>query len=846
MDEGTGTVIGDASGQGNTGAATAVTWATAGKYGKALSFNGTSSWVTVPDASSLRLSTATTLSAWVRPTTVTNWRTIVLKEHLAGSGASYGLYASNGIAPSGWFQTNAEDVTRVDGPSALPVNTWNHVAVTYDGTTARLHVNGTQVSQTPVSGALHDDGGVLRIGGNSVWGEYFTGTLDEVRIYNRAQSQTEIQTDMNTAVNTSPPDPDPDPTPTGLVAAYGMDEGTGTVIGDASGQGNTGAATAVTWATAGKYGKALSFNGTSSWVTVPDASSLRLSTATTLSAWVRPTTVTNWRTIVLKEHLAGSGASYGLYASNGIAPSGWFQTNAEDVTRVDGPSALPVNTWNHVAVTYDGTTARLHVNGTQVSQTPVSGALHDDGGVLRIGGNSVWGEYFTGTLDEVRIYNRAQSQTEIQTDMNTAIGEVVAALARRSAPADLRADNATLSAASTSLLAPRDRITPHECFEHQEQADREEGWVKNRFAWCQIGKYTAFRAIPQEPVQYSEINVMLIGATFRNTGTRNVPPQAATGRDIVVDVYVYDVETSGPLPPTKLFLLGMDIGNKPHCNHIQTWQGNPITNHRTKTIADWKLGKSSIVPAFQARLHCDLEHAPTDNGHFMVATKFEHYARYPNWPLIRAYNRGDHAVVRCDSSSDINSDGGCIFNDVLSSVLLKRGQGYDKAYAHYWKACYNSADTYPHSSEATKGLPGCATYSSNKPPPSDSRLHRVREPHQGNNNARAQLRCNSLWPNYTTPGLECDEYPFASTKERSAATDQARRFSVCTIPGTGGDDNGVAGRALNRFYLNERIITGDEYFLRFNTHLDGQNERPAAPTRNQLCGTADPNSEYEH
>src|SRR4051812_46708660 len=79
-------------------------------------------------------------------------------------------------------------------------------------------------------------------------------------------------------------------TSTGLVAAYGFDEGSGTAVGDASGQNNNGVASATTW-TAGKFGNALVFNGTTAKVTVPNAPSLQLTTGMTLEAWVFPTTV---------------------------------------------------------------------------------------------------------------------------------------------------------------------------------------------------------------------------------------------------------------------------------------------------------------------------------------------------------------------------------------------------------------------------------------------------------------------------------------------------------------------------------------------------------------------------
>ena len=91
----------------------------------------------------------------------------------------------------------------------------------------------------------------------------------------------------NTATATTPA-----PTgPSGLVAAFGFDEGSGTSVTDGSGNGNNGTISNTTWAAAGKFGKALQFNGTSALVTVPDAASLHLTTAMTLEAWVNPSTV---------------------------------------------------------------------------------------------------------------------------------------------------------------------------------------------------------------------------------------------------------------------------------------------------------------------------------------------------------------------------------------------------------------------------------------------------------------------------------------------------------------------------------------------------------------------------
>jgi hypothetical protein len=202
---------------------------------------------------------------------------------------------------------------------------------------------------------------------------------------------------------------------TGLVAAYGFEEGTGTAVADSSGKGNNGTITAATWSTAGKHGKALSFNGTSAQVSVPDANSLDLTTGMTLEAWVNPTALGIWRTVIFKERTGGM--LYSLYANDGAnKPVGQvFLANGEQNAAGTGP--LPLNTWTHLAATYDGSAVRLYVNGNLVRTFAVSGSLANTSSPLRIGGNSIWGERFAGLIDDVRVYNRPLGASEIQSDM---------------------------------------------------------------------------------------------------------------------------------------------------------------------------------------------------------------------------------------------------------------------------------------------------------------------------------------------------------------------------------------------------------------------------------------------
>ncbi|MGW3351112.1 LamG-like jellyroll fold domain-containing protein [Nonomuraea rubra] len=506
MNENAGSTIADSAGT-NTGTLTSTTWSATGKYGPALSFNGTSSWVTVNDAPNLRLTTGMTLEAWVNPTTVSSWRTVIMKQYTGD--LAYVLSAgSDSNRPHTVIHTTGEVGT--GGTASLPLNAWSHLAATYDGTTLRLYVNGVLTSERTAGGPIRTDNGVLRIGGNSLWGEHFNGLIDEVRIYNRALNAVQIQTDMNTPIgaepepdtqaptapgspaatggpgsaqltwtaatdnvgvegytvhrsttpgftpsganqvgsaqatsftdaglaagtyyyrirafdaasNLSPSSPEVSATVTtppanpGLVAAYGMNENAGSTIADSAGT-NTGTLTNSTWSATGKYGPALSFNGTSSWVTVNDAPNLRLTTGMTLEAWVNPTTVSSWRTVIMKQYTGD--LAYVLSAgSDSNRPHTVIHTTGEVGT--GGTASLPLNTWSHLAATYDGTTLRLYVNGVLASERTAGGPIRTDNGVLRLGGNSLWGEYFNGLIDEVRIYNRALNATEIQTDMST-------------------------------------------------------------------------------------------------------------------------------------------------------------------------------------------------------------------------------------------------------------------------------------------------------------------------------------------------------------------------------------------------------------------------------------------
>ena len=194
------------------------------------------------------------------------------------------------LVPSGGGTLDGS-IRLTSGTTPFPVDRWSDVAVTYEGSTLRLYVNGREVSSQATTGTIQTPSNPLWIGGNRPYGENFHGLIDESRVYDHALSENEIRRDM--AMPVAPA--------AGLVAAYAFDAGSGTTAADASGNHNTGEIRGATWAP-GRYGNALRFDGDAAVVRVPASPSLNLTRAMTLSAWIRPSEPqSGWRTIVQRQ-----------------------------------------------------------------------------------------------------------------------------------------------------------------------------------------------------------------------------------------------------------------------------------------------------------------------------------------------------------------------------------------------------------------------------------------------------------------------------------------------------------------------------------------------------------------
>lgn len=212
-----------------------------------------------------------------------------------------------------------------------------------------------------------------------------------------------------------------------LVLNYTFDAETGTLVKDRSTYGNNGQlvntsapAAYVTGLTGHK--KALNLVGTQhQFVNIPDTTASTLDVNKySLASWVRYTGVQNDKTLERWEVLEKDGAYWMNIRTNGLLRVGGFYGGCANANwkYFDSPSPIPVNTWTHVASTYNGSQLTIWVNGVKVGSRAITGATCTNNEPLAVGAKNAVTKglleaFFDGNLDDVRVYNRVLTATEI-------------------------------------------------------------------------------------------------------------------------------------------------------------------------------------------------------------------------------------------------------------------------------------------------------------------------------------------------------------------------------------------------------------------------------------------------
>ena len=329
-----------------------------------------------------------------------------------------------------------------------------HIAVTYDGgTTLKVYVNGVLRATKTLSGVLDTPSGTnIEIGTWPLATSNFGGLIDEVKIYNTAHTSEEIQAQYDKENNG----------PVSLWAAEGdaqdlLDGNDGTLVGGTSFAG-------------GMLGRAFSFDGLDDHVVVPDSDNLNAANGITVEAWVYLTGKQGQNRDIISKDGELTQRQFILTASNldrfraHVGVTGGLQF-------FDGQVPVQLNRWYHVAMTYDGASLKLYVDGKLDGSIPVSGPIVATTEPVRIGGGAPVGRaplHFPGLIDEVQIFNRALSDCQIAVNALVSCVPADTTAPDVTVPADITKEATTAAGAAVSFSASANDdvdgpITPVTC-----------------------------------------------------------------------------------------------------------------------------------------------------------------------------------------------------------------------------------------------------------------------------------------------------------------------------------------------------------------------------------------------
>jgi hypothetical protein len=225
---------------------------------------------------------------------------------------------------------------------------------------------------------------------------------------NNLLSDSNERNATTTSANTGPYTTDAN-----TIGLWHFDETSGNTVSDESGNGNNGTATGTTIVD-GKFGKARSFNGTSDKATITSSLSLNVSPHLTLEAWIKPSGFSAINTFLRKNGPNSQNGYLMHFKNNGTAFDFGINTKFGLGTETPvNPAYFLDGKWHHVAATYDGAVARVYFDGVPVDQDSFNETIGTNSSdPVSIGANDVYGEYFKGLIDEVRISNKVRQPQE--------------------------------------------------------------------------------------------------------------------------------------------------------------------------------------------------------------------------------------------------------------------------------------------------------------------------------------------------------------------------------------------------------------------------------------------------
>lgn len=438
LNEETGTLV-DHSGMGHNGAVVGtIRYQESGIFGRSVFFDASNDYIDMGSPASLDDLTQKTVVIWFKVENMpsSNGQNLVQKQngglagwHIAVCDNHPGMYCnvSNSLVFHQGFDTNSG--TWLLPADSISRRSWHFLAISYDASSDAnkplMYLDGVVVTpnerNTPSGTVLTDSAQNLTLGDRPIFGgEGLSGFIDEVAIWNRVLSETEIQTiydrqsqSFEKQIWELPDSSDPAPwfDMTGNEFLLHLDETSGDAV-DSSPNSLVGTqAGGINQDMPGHLDRSAHFDGTDNEYDFGNNLGLQGSPMT-VSAWVYPRSFgDDFAGIISKFSSSGN---YLLSTRN--TGSVAFSIKGSGTTRTFQGPPIGIGQWSHLLVTQDNvTTGKIYINGHLAAEkTDYDITREDSGTSLRIGRNLNSGAYFDGFIDEVAIWSRLLSENEIR------------------------------------------------------------------------------------------------------------------------------------------------------------------------------------------------------------------------------------------------------------------------------------------------------------------------------------------------------------------------------------------------------------------------------------------------
>ncbi len=401
-----------------------------GRFESGITLNGTSQYISIPDAISLNPSAMLTLEAWVYVSNFSSctgdWCGIINKGNNAGWQfliSKEGALQFKAI-PS---DSAAATVSITSANNTITEKKWFHVAATMNKTDVQLFIDGKLDKEKTITLAgIKKDTSALLIGKGSNTSYFFAGNLDDIKIFEEVRTQKQICKDANgipdnTGGCSLPSSPR---SFSGQVLYISGDaRNSYAELVDQSGSGFTIAASGITFVP-GKVRQAIQMDGSQSYLQVANNGKLNPATDISIETWIyidsynNCNNTNNGKCVIATKDGASTGYRFAL-SNEGLITftlAATTQYNPPYSLTTDNADKLGLQKWHHIAAVYDSSKMKIFIDGELKKSMTAVGSILSNTNALIIGKGIGNTSFFEGKIDDFRLFNTTRSQKNICLD----------------------------------------------------------------------------------------------------------------------------------------------------------------------------------------------------------------------------------------------------------------------------------------------------------------------------------------------------------------------------------------------------------------------------------------------